>query len=541
MSLIRLLSIIVFLAASCSNRFHFKRGVVCSAASYIFLLPLLIQYSWPLHFICLLCTTTCPHLGRDAQGVSDGDEGSARQPPATRPTWPPSLARKEPQIEQGSKCEVPADDQCLYHCIAAALNVAHYKSLTLEKKVEAAYYIKGLFIQFLRSKDLPSTAARLSIRGVEGHPTEDDLAHVAAFLGEDQAIEMTIEGRDEMGPIHYGSVGAAPSFRIFWSEKPDGDEPQHFSGHYELQQSWLRLEKLPYEEDRSALPVCENQPRLEQRLTNHNVAKESGRFKQMREMSKLAIGVMQQHTAMEDAEDFSLLGTVKKLWMEVDKVESYRGWSDHKKRLAVATLALSKMKPAQLGLTDHLKLLWIFLGDQFIRSHDGHLYFYEHSLGWWAPYQGLLPFHHFEYMRGICLQLEGLLRGLSRKLGRDDADILAALAIILGKDQSEEQLAAEILDNAMTCKGNDLLARQRRAKKGKGGKAKGAGKAGPADGGAGAGGFPAVGDGEDGADDDEAFVPDLWYLHLAQNITRTCTRLQSELMSSTKTLALLAE
>ena len=40
----------------------------------------------------------------------------------------------EPQLKDNEQINPPADEQCLYHCIAASYNTEYYDALGLEKK-----------------------------------------------------------------------------------------------------------------------------------------------------------------------------------------------------------------------------------------------------------------------------------------------------------------------------------------------------------------------------------------------------------------------
>ena len=97
------------------------------------------------------------------------------------------------------------------------------------------------------------------------------------------------------------------------------------------------------------------------------------------------------------------------------------------------------MKPAQCALTDHLKLLWIFLGDHFLRAHDGHCFFYEADLGAFTTFHGVLPYSHFMYMRQICLHLEGLCREFPSGIERSDECVLAAIEAVFNRSNQQGQ------------------------------------------------------------------------------------------------------
>ena len=69
------------------------------------------------------------------------------------------MSRGSPQLPPDQRLVVPADDQCLYHCIAAAYNVEYYKARTLEARIDAAYFVKGQFLNFLLQKAKTTTVS----------------------------------------------------------------------------------------------------------------------------------------------------------------------------------------------------------------------------------------------------------------------------------------------------------------------------------------------------------------------------------------------
>ena len=301
-----------------------------------------------------------------------------------------------------------------------------------------------------------------------------------------------------------------------------------------------------------------------------------------------------------------MVGSVETLFKFVNGSNPH--WSDYKKRIAVALLAIYKMKPAQCALTDHLKLLWIFLGDHFLRAHDGHCFFYETELGALTTFHGVLPYSHFMYMRQICLHLEGLCREFPSGVERSDAGVMAAIETVFNRtsqrgkggkglnagkgkgpetsddgeaaaasngqsatfpseplipqpdaentlgveasgdeefiddyafDADDEKLFAELLDNALFNKGNELL--RRGGSHGKGwNNPKGGGKdwnKGDRGGKDFAKGFyqPAAVEDDvanDDVDENVVTAPAVWNIGLAQAISRCSTSLQAELMGN---------
>ena len=110
------------------------------------------------------------------------------------------------------------------------------------------------------------------------------------------------------------------------------------------------------------------------------------------------------------------------------------------------------------SMPDHLKLVWIFLGDQYLRSHEGHAYYYDHALGHFTIFAGLLPYHHFDYLRQVSLHLEGLFRSFGGNVKRGDAAVLAAVAKTFNQQhKSTKDILHELMENALYNKGNELL------------------------------------------------------------------------------------
>ena len=79
------------------------------------------------------------------EGVQADGTGAARQGDAPQEcvrgevdNKPLRFPRGKPQLLDGERCTVYPDEQCLWHCLAAALNVQHYKELSEKQRTTAA-------------------------------------------------------------------------------------------------------------------------------------------------------------------------------------------------------------------------------------------------------------------------------------------------------------------------------------------------------------------------------------------------------------------
>ena len=197
---------------------HWRPGLRCSAASYVSALPLLVHYPMHLHAALCLVVTSWPHLPNSLDDLygdtlpPDVDEDFDERFPSSQAaidveigllveagaideaSRSSTLPRETPaggclfergaaQITGGQHQDVPPDEQCLYHCIAAALDVRHYKALSGERKLEAAYFVKSMIMQWLLKQGMTTVYKRLSGRGPTSYPEDHDLFHAARCMG----------------------------------------------------------------------------------------------------------------------------------------------------------------------------------------------------------------------------------------------------------------------------------------------------------------------------------------------------------------------
>ena len=80
--------------------------------------------------------------------------------------------------------------------------------------------------------------------------------------------------------------------------------------------------------------------------------------------------------------------------------------------MAVAALALYRMRLADISMRDHIFILWVVLGDRHLRAHDGNAYFYNAKLGCWEMYNGLFPDYIYGEIKTFLLELESAFRDI---------------------------------------------------------------------------------------------------------------------------------
>ena len=136
----------------------------------------------------------------------------------------------------------------------------------MQRKIGAAYYIKGKFLEFVRRKGMEDNFLRLSGRGPDSYPTDKDFHALAEFMG--GSLLLSHESGEEVGPVQFGPDGVSPLLHIFWSQRRDG--AGHEAPHYDLLQTWVRpMEPPPYanrsESAGDSNPLIDNIPALAQR------------------------------------------------------------------------------------------------------------------------------------------------------------------------------------------------------------------------------------------------------------------------------------
>ena len=139
----------------------------------------------------------CPHLMHQPDSVVPVDVVVIPTP--TR-VAPPTLCGEGQLVAPLSP---PADEQCLYHCLAAAPDVIFYESVPLPDKSTAVYCVKAEFLEFARAKGTQDVAARLSGKGPDSYPDIEDFNLLGEVLGGQIVLHGPQVGG--AGPIYYNS------------------------------------------------------------------------------------------------------------------------------------------------------------------------------------------------------------------------------------------------------------------------------------------------------------------------------------------------
>ena len=112
----------------------------------------------------------------------------------------------------------------------------------------------------------------------------------------------------------------------------------------------------------------------------------------------------------------------------VDQVKAkHPSWVPPMVKLGAAALHCYKKRLTDMSERDHVHLLWVLCGGDFVRAHDGVLYVYDPVYGAWAMYEGIVPQHVLEQVKQTGLALEGLFRSLKGRVPREDDGLLDAL------------------------------------------------------------------------------------------------------------------
>ena len=132
-------------------------------------------------------------------------------------------------------------------------------------------------------------------------------------------------------------------------------------------------------------------------------------------------------------------------------------WSPPAVRLGAAAVHLYNRRLLDLSERDHVQLLWMAVGTDLMRVHEGgQLFVYQPEMGYWKAFEGLPPPNLFEVIRQFFVLLEGLFRNLKGHVNRDDKSLLKAIdAVVQGKSFDELLVLCE--SACAWNKGNHLL------------------------------------------------------------------------------------
>ena len=73
--------------------------------------------------------------------------------------------------------------------------------------------------------------------------------------------------------------------------------------------------------------------------------------------------------------------------------------------IATAALCLYRLRLSDISMSEHVLLIWITLGNVWIRCHEKAPYFYQAELGAWERYQGVFPDFVYIALKEILLQV----------------------------------------------------------------------------------------------------------------------------------------
>ena len=163
------------------------------------------------------------------------------------------VAAGPPQMARDECCDVPADEYCMYHCMAAAYETEEFKrgrdnqGIVRERDRtisddQSARCIKGEVIAAARAGGDNATADRLALPGVDGYPGMDELKYLAKVAG--GQIDLVLTAADgEKSFVTYGSGSLC--FALQHCQSVDGDG--HSSDHWLLLQSWMAKRTCPFQ------------------------------------------------------------------------------------------------------------------------------------------------------------------------------------------------------------------------------------------------------------------------------------------------------
>ena len=115
------------------------------------------------------------------------------------------------------------------------------------------------------------------------------------------------------------------------------------------------------------------------------------------------------------------------------------------------------LRLSDLVFQDYVAVLWLIIGGEYLRSHDGKLYSYDPVMGAWSLFQGIRPPFVYDYLRKFTMVTEGLVRDLVHPVTRTEPSLIDA--IVHARAQYPElpaALSAWRL-NAVNYKGNSHL------------------------------------------------------------------------------------
>ena len=85
-------------------------------------------------------------------------------------------------------------------------------------------------------------------------------------------------------------------------------------------------------------------------------------------------------------------------------------WSSNLVHVVCGALIFHDKRMGDFTIIEHVRILWISLGDRFLRAHDGQLYQFMEAMGFWKMYRGIMEEGVVYVLREYLNQAEGLYR-----------------------------------------------------------------------------------------------------------------------------------
>ena len=180
-------------------------------------------------------------------------------------------------------------------------------------------------------------------------------------------------------------------------------------------------------------------------------------------------------------------------------------WPDELVRLAAGAIEIYRTRYTDIFVRDFVALLWIMVGDQFLRAHNGVCYLY-HDHGAFEVYTGVPPESMFTRIKSYLQRLEGLFRLMPSTTRRTDEGLLDGIDSMLEGSNNVTELLCELSDAAAMS-----FTSSRR-------------------------GRPARREAAEGAEGEPAPLAESWNVNVAQMLAKIAAPLQRDLLEERKLL-----
>lgn len=142
----------------------------------------------------------------------------------------------------------------------------------------------------------------------------------------------------------------------------------------------------------------------------------------------------------------TILQHTKHLFQYVRSLQA--GWPDQMVRLAAAALTVYRTRYTDLFIRDHVALLWVMEGGNFLRSHGGVCYLY-HEHGAFEALSGVPPESTFTRIKPFLLALEGIFRLLPSDTERTDGAVIGGIDACLREFNNIREYINECMDSSV--------------------------------------------------------------------------------------------